>query len=182
MAYWTITSVIIRVFIYRCSDHSVSIHADLCYHEIKHQQSTTMSQNKTQPTEQSVIQFLTAVTPDQKRQDAFALLEMMERLSGYQAQMWGPSIIGFGQYHYKYDSGREGDFMRIGFSPRKTNLSLYIIAGVDKHQDLLAELGKHKTGKSCLYVNKLSDVRLNVLEQLIVKALEYMAEKYPEDA
>ncbi len=140
-----------------------------------------MSENKTQATEASVIKFLTAVTPDQKRQDAFALLEMMERLSGYTAKMWGPSIIGFGQYHYKYASGREGDFMRIGFSPRKANISLYIIAGFEQHKDLLDQLGKHKTGKSCLYINHLRDIKPKVLEQLIVKELEYMAEKYPDD-
>jgi len=139
-----------------------------------------MAENKTQPTDQSVIKFLTAVKPEQKRQDAFALLEMMERLSGYQAKMWGDSIIGFGQYHYKYDSGREGDFMRIGFSPRKANISLYIIAGVEKHQDLLDQLGKHKTGKSCLYINHLRDIKLSVLEDIISKALETMAEKYPD--
>ena len=139
-----------------------------------------MAQNKTQPTDESVIKFLTAVQPDQKRQDGFALLEMMERLSGYQAKMWGPSIIGFGQYHYKYDSGREGDFMRIGFSPRKTKHSLYIVSGLSRHQGLLDQLGKHKTGKSCLYVNHLKDIKLDVLEQLIVADLAYMAEKYPE--
>ena len=144
--------------------------------------SIDMSTNKTQPTEQSVVQFITAVTPEQKRQDAFTLLEMMERLSGFKARMWGPSIVGFGQYHYRYDSGREGDFMRIGFSPRKANLSLYIIAGVDQHRELLDQLGKHKTGKSCLYVNKLSDIKLSVLEELILKALAHMAEKYPEGA
>jgi len=140
-----------------------------------------MSSNKTQPTEHSVIKFLTAVTPEHKRQDAFTLLEMMERVSGYQAKMWGPSIVGFGQYHYRYDSGREGDFMRIGFSPRKANLALYLMPGVSRHQELLDQLGKHKTGKSCLYVNKLSDIRMIVLEQLVSKALEYMAEKYPEE-
>ena len=140
-----------------------------------------MSEKKTQANDASVIKFLTAVTPDQKRQDAFAILEMMERLSGYNAKMWGDSIIGFGQYHYKYASGREGDFMRIGFSPRKANISLYIIAGFENHQELLEELGKHKTGKSCLYINHLRDIKPKVLEQLIVKALEYMAEKYPDD-
>ncbi|MCX7553193.1 DUF1801 domain-containing protein [Marinicella sp. S1101] len=140
-----------------------------------------MAANKTQPTDASVIKFITAVTPEQKRQDAFALLEMMERLSGYQAKMWGPSIIGFGQYHYKYDSGREGDFMRIGFSPRKANLSLYITAGLEQHAELLAQLGKHKTGKSCLYINHLKDVKQEVLEKLIKAALVVMAEKYPDD-
>ena len=139
-----------------------------------------MSQNKTQPTDQSVIKFVTGVKPDQKRQDAFTLLEMMERLSGYNAKMWGDSIIGFGEYHYKYESGREGDFMRIGFSPRKANLAVYIIAGFEKHQDLLAQLGKHKLGKSCLYINHLKDVKLNILEELVVKALEHMAGKYPD--
>lgn len=140
-----------------------------------------MSENKTQATDASVIKFLTAVTPEQKRQDAFALLEMMERLSGYKAKMWGASIVGFGEYHYKYDSGREGDFMRIGFSPRKANLSLYIIAGFKNHQGLLAQLGKHKTGKSCLYVNHLKDINLKVLEQLIVQEIKFMAKKYPEN-
>ncbi len=140
-----------------------------------------MSENKTQATEMSVIKFLTGVKPDQKRQDGFAILEMMERLSGYTAKMWGDSIIGFGQYHYKYASGREGDMMRIGFSPRKAQISLYIIAGFEHHKDLLTELGKHKTGKSCLYINHLRDVKPKVLEQLIVKELEYMAEKYPDD-
>ncbi len=140
-----------------------------------------MSTNKTQANDASVIKFLTAVTPEQKRQDAFSLLEMMERLSGYTATMWGPSIVGFGSYHYRYDSGREGDFMRIGFSPRKANLSIYMMAGIEHHQDLLAQLGKHKTGKSCLYINHLKDIKLKVLEQLVVKALEYLAEKYPEN-
>ncbi len=139
-----------------------------------------MAGNKTHPTEASVIKFLTGVTPEQKRQDAFSLLEMMERLSGYQAKMWGPSIVGFGQYHYKYESGREGDFMRIGFSPRKANLALYIIAGINKYQDLLNQLGKHKTGKSCLYINHLKDVNLKVLEKIIDKELAFMAEKYPD--
>ncbi|MCB1582528.1 MAG: DUF1801 domain-containing protein [Marinicella sp.] len=139
-----------------------------------------MSQNKTQPTDENVIKFITAVEPEQKRQDAFKLLEIMERLSGYSAKMWGPSIVGFGQYHYKYDSGREGDFMRIGFSPRKAKHSLYIISGINQYQDLLDRLGKYKTGKSCLYVNHLKDIDLNVLEEIIKADLAHMAEKYPE--
>ncbi len=139
-----------------------------------------MAQNKTQPTDESVIKFLTGVMPESKRQDAFKLLEMMERLSGYQAKMWGPSIVGFGEYHYKYDSGREGDFMRIGFSPRKAKHSLYIISGINQYQHLLDKLGKHKTGKSCLYVNHLKDIDLSVLEEIIKADLAHMAEKYPE--
>ncbi len=139
-----------------------------------------MAQNKTQPTDESVIKFITAVEPESKRQDAFKLLEMMERLSGYNAKMWGASIIGFGQYHYKYDSGREGDMMRIGFSPRKAKHSLYIVSGFAEHQHLLERLGKHKIGKSCLYVNHLKDIKLDVLEEIITADLAHMAKKYPE--
>lgn len=138
-----------------------------------------MAQNKTQPTNESVIAFITAVKPEQKQRDAFVLLEMMERLSGYQAKMWG-SIIGFGQYHYKYDSGREGDMPRISFSPRKSSFSLYIVTGFEQHKDLLDQLGKHKTGKSCLYINHLKDIKIKILEQLITDELTIMAEKYPE--
>lgn len=141
-----------------------------------------MSDNKTQVTEASAVQFITSVKPEQKRQDAFALLEMMERLSGYQAKMWGTSMVGFGEYHYQYDSGREGDAMRIGFSPRKANLALYIMTGFDQHQELLAQLGKHKTTKTCLHINHLKDINLRVLEQLISNELVFMAEKYPENA
>lgn len=140
-----------------------------------------MSVNKTQATEASVVSFITAVKPDQKRQDAFELLKIMEDLSGYKAKMWGESIVGLGQYHYKYGSGREGDHMRLGFSPRKTKFSLYIMSGFEEYKDLLSELGKHKLGKSCLYINKLSDVKTDVLKKIIQASLDYMQEQYPED-
>ena len=94
--------------------------------------------------------------------------------------MWGPAIVGFGQYHYRYDSGREGDFMRTGFSPRKANMAVYIMPGYSDHSAILARLGKHKSGKSCLNINKLADVDLDVLEELIRAGLADMAEKYPE--
>jgi len=103
----------------------------------------------------------------------------MERLSGYEAKMWGSSIIGFGEYHYKYESGREGDMCRIGFSPRTQNLTLYMIPGYSEYADELSRLGKHKIGKSCLYIKRLSDVDESVLEEMIIKDLKAMDEKYP---
>ena len=104
---------------------------------------------------------------------------MMERLSGYPPVMWGPSIVGFGSYHYRYDSGREGDAARIGFSPRSTSLVLYLVDGYEGKEAQLARLGKHKTGVSCLHINKLSDVDEGVLEDMIRDSLTYMDEKYP---
>ncbi len=138
-----------------------------------------MSQNKTQPTDENVLAFLNAVEHDQKRADSFEILEMMRELSGEEPKMWGPSIIGFGTYHYKYDSGREGDFLRIGFSPRKQNISLYFMTGSERDQHLIKKLGKYKTGKSCLYIKKLADVDQNVLREMIISSLAVMDEKYP---
>jgi hypothetical protein len=138
-----------------------------------------MAQNKTQPTDESVTAFLNAVEDEQKRADSFEILDMMRELSGEEPKMWGPAIIGFGTYHYKYDSGREGDFLRIGFSPRKKNISLYLISGANKNPDLLEKLGKHKTGKSCLYINKLADVDQSVLRNLIDNSLSEMTRIYP---
>jgi hypothetical protein len=107
---------------------------------------------------------------------------MMERVSGYPAKMWGPTIVGFGRYHYRYDSGHEGESARIGFSPRARELVLYLIGGFPRHQALMDRLGKYKTGKSCLYVKRLSDIDEPVLEQLVAEGLAYMREKYPEGA
>jgi hypothetical protein len=137
-----------------------------------------MLQNKTQPTEQQVEDFLNSVENDRRREDSFALLKMMRELTGEPAVMWGSSIVGFGTYHYTYDSGREGDHLKVGFSPRKSSLSLYIMPGFERYQELLEKLGKHKTGKSCLYINKLADVDLDVLQTLIRESVEYMNEKY----
>lgn len=134
--------------------------------------------NKTQETDASVEAFLARVEPAEKQADARAICDLMAKVSGQPAKMWGPAIVGFGSYHYRYDSGLEGDAPRVGFSPRKAALTLYIMSG---HQDqaLMARLGKYKTGKACLYLNKLSDVDQGTLEQVIAGCLEYMKAAYP---
>ena len=126
-----------------------------------------MSQNKTQKTGASVEDFLSAIENRRRREDGFAVLAMMREITGLEPEMWGPSIIGFGDYHYKYESGREGDFFLTGFSPRKQSLTLYIMSGLEGSGDLLGELGKHRTGAACLYINKLADVDVDVLRDLI---------------
>ncbi|MBL0922967.1 MAG: DUF1801 domain-containing protein [Sphingomonadaceae bacterium] len=135
---------------------------------------------KTRPTATSVHDFIEAVADDRQRAEAHRIAAMMERLSGHKPKMWGPSIIGFGSYHYKYESGREGDMCRIGFSPRKGQTVLYLVDGFLGQAELMAKLGKYKTGKSCLYIKKLGDVDESVLEQLCVESLKWMAQKYPE--
>ena len=134
--------------------------------------------NKTVENEGSVSDFLTQVQDDKRRQDAISINELMTQITGQQPKMWGGSIVGFGRYHYKYESGREGDFMKIGFSPRKQNLSLYIMPGFDRYDDLLARLGKYKLGKSCLYIKRMEDVELDVLQELILKSYDHMTQKY----
>lgn len=135
---------------------------------------------KTKATPVGVDEFIDTVADESKRADANKIAAMMERISGCEPKMWGPSIIGFGQYHYKYASGHEGDMARIGFSPRKAQLVLYLADGFTGHAELMARLGKHKTGKSCLYIKRLSDVDVAVLEQLCTESLNWMAAKYPE--
>lgn len=135
--------------------------------------------NKTTATEASVKDFLASVEPERKRQDAEVLDALFRRVTGYQPRMWGPTIVGYGQYHYRYATGREGDFLATGFSPRKANLSIYIMPGYADFGDLLARLGKHKTGKSCLYVNKLADIDLSVLEELIAAGLRDLNSHWP---
>ncbi|GAB4251141.1 MAG: hypothetical protein Kow0027_14910 [Saprospiraceae bacterium] len=137
--------------------------------------------NKTQPHDGSVEDFLNSVEDEQKRKDAWQVLNMMKEITGYEPVLWGPSIVGFGTYHYKYESGREGDFMRTGFSPRKTALTVYIMPGFGRYEELMAKLGKYKTGKSCLYIKRLSDVDLGVLRELIAESVAYMDEKYPRN-
>ncbi|MEO6216897.1 MAG: DUF1801 domain-containing protein [Sphingomonas sp.] len=129
-----------------------------------------MAENKTQATEASVEAFLAKVEPEQRRDDGRLVAEMMARITGEPATMWGPSIIGFGTRHYRYESGREGDICRIGFSPRKAQLVFYVGAGSGRLDPLLAKLDKHSTGKGCLYIKKLADVDQAVLEALIAKA------------
>ena len=138
-----------------------------------------MAETKTKPTAISVDQFLDSVEDAGRREDARAVSTLMERVSGQPPRMWGPAIVGFGSYHYKYDSGREGDMCRIGFSPRKAQLALYLRLGGQGADGLLARLGKHSTGKGCLYIKKLADVDEGVLAELIEQALAYMDEAYP---
>jgi Domain of unknown function (DU1801) len=140
---------------------------------------------KTRPTDADVAKFIAKVENDTRRNDAERLLEIYARATGMQPKMWGPSIIGYGSYHYKYDSGREGDMCRAGFSPRKGNVVLYLMGGYcnaptqAKMDALRAKLGKHKTGASCLYINKLADVDIDVLKEMVKLDLAYMDEKYP---
>jgi Domain of unknown function (DU1801) len=138
------------------------------------------SDNKTKMTEVSVDNFVAAVADEQQRLDAIKIVDLMARVSGHPPKMWGPSIIGFGHYHYRYDSGREGDMCRIGFSPRKGQTVLYIVDGFQEYEAILSGLGKCKTGKSCLYIKRLSDIDVTVLEELCARSLASMAEKYPD--
>jgi len=136
------------------------------------------AENKTKETEASVDTFLANIKDDQKKADCLVLKSMMSRITDSPAKMWGASLVGFGTYHYKYDSGREGDFMKVGFSPRAQNVTVYIIAGFDRYEALMSKLGKHKTGKSCLYIKKLDDIDLDVLEELVKESYNLMTEKY----
>lgn len=141
-----------------------------------------MSENKTQPTVVSVEDFIADVPHPTRQADARVLDEMFRRITGYEPRMWGPTIIGYGQYHYIYDSGREGDCCATGFSPRKANLSLYIMPGYQDYSEILSRLGKHKTGKACLYINKLADVDLTVLEELVRTGLSDLNKIWPVTA
>lgn len=134
--------------------------------------------NKTVPTGKSVIDFLEGIPQPQKKVEAYHLLEIMKSITGEEAVMWGPSIIGFGSYHYRYDSGREGDMLLTGFSPRAQNFSLYVGAGAEHNKDLLKKLGKFSTGKSCLNIKRLDDVNLEVLKEIIKNSYEHYKEKY----
>ena len=138
----------------------------------------TRNENKTQETDADVLAFLATIEKDQKRDDAYKIMNMMEDISGYPAKMRGSSLVGFGTYHYKYDSGREGDMMKIGFSPRKANLVLYIMSGFEAYKDKLTDFGKYKTGKSCLYINKLADIDEGILRDMIKADVEHMNQKY----
>jgi hypothetical protein len=130
-----------------------------------------VAETKTKPTEASVDAFIAAVEKPVRRADAVILRDMMERVTGEPATMWGPSIIGFGSCHYRYASGHEGDMCRVGFSPRSANLVLYV-GGFPEYEELLAKLGKHKSSKACLYLNKLADVDLTVLEEIVRRTFE----------
>ena len=137
-----------------------------------------MADLKTKLNDDSVDDFLNAVEDEEKRADSYRLLEMMAESSGEPAKMWGEAIVGFGTYHYVYASGREGDWMLTGFSPRKANISLYLMAGFDELGDELSTLGKHKSSKGCLYVKKLSDIDEKVLRKMIKKSIVIMKKRY----
>ena len=137
-----------------------------------------MAENKTRATIASVTEFINTIEDRQKRADARKVAAIMRRVTGKRAKMWGPSIVGYGTYHYKYESGREGDFMIAGFSPRRQALTVYILAGFGRFDTLMGKLGKYKTGKSCLYIKRLSDVDEKVLEKLIDGSVKYMRNNY----
>jgi hypothetical protein len=136
-----------------------------------------MTTLKTTPTTASVDAFLAGIAPE-RQEDCRTLVRMMTKASGAEPRMWGPSIVGFGSYHYAYESGREGDWMLIGFSPRKSDLTLYIMSGFTRYAELMARLGKHRTGKSCLYLKRLSDVDTGVLQELMNESVRAMRARY----
>lgn len=133
-----------------------------------------MAELKTKENDGDVTDFLNRVENEKRRQDSFVVLKMMTEATGEEAKMWGSSIVGFGQYHYKYASGREGDWFVIGFSPRKQSLTLYIMDGFAGYADLMQRLGKYTTGKACLYINKIEDIDQNVLRELVEKSVAHV--------
>ncbi len=137
-----------------------------------------MSELKTSPNDESVEAFLNSIEDERKRTEAYQILNIMKDISQAPAKMWGKSIVGFGSYHYKYKSGREGDWFLIGFSPRKQNHSLYLMSGFDKQEYLLQKLGKYKTGKSCLYIKQLKDVDVEILKDMLRNSIAYTKEMY----
>jgi hypothetical protein len=140
----------------------------------------TMAENKTKPTDASVQQYLSAIENETRRRDCQALAQLMTRVTGQQPKMWGTSIVGFGSYHYRYASGREGDSCLIGFSSRKSDLTIYLSTSFPERQELLSKLGKHKLGKACLYLRTLADVDLQVLEQLMSSSVEELRRQHDE--
>ncbi|MEH7113952.1 DUF1801 domain-containing protein [Neobacillus niacini] len=140
-----------------------------------------MYELKTKETDSSVIEFIEQVDNSKKREDAYRLLDIFTETSGYEAKMWGPSIIGFGSYHYKYATGHEGDAPLVGFSPRKAKISLYFAPGDKKREELLKVFGKHTTGKACVYINKVADIKEEVLKEMIKESITFLTEMYPSN-
>ncbi len=138
-----------------------------------------MSENKTRPNDADVIAFLNAVESERRRVDALRLNEIFREVTGFEPVMWGSSIVGYGSYHYVYKSGREGDFLATGFSPRKASLTIYIMPGYSDFGDILKRLGKHRTGRSCLYINRLDAVNEDVLRELIAAGLGDLDSRWP---
>ncbi len=136
---------------------------------------------KTQPTDSNVIAFIESVDHPKKQEDAYRFLDIFTESTGMEPKMWGESIIGFGKYHYKYATGHEGDAPLVGFSPRKARFSLYFATGDDRREELLKEFGKHKAGKACVYVNKIEDIDVDVLDKLIEQSIAFLTETYGEE-
>lgn len=139
-----------------------------------------MAEMKTRPTDQDVEAYLDTVADEKRRADTRAVMEIMREVTGEAPRLWGGSMIGFGSYHYRYESGREGDWFLTGVAPRKNALTVYIMAGFDRYDELMARLGKHSTGRSCLYIKRLEDVDLAVLRELIDRSVRHTAETYAE--
>jgi hypothetical protein len=139
-----------------------------------------MAKNKTTETQQSVTDFINAVENDAKRNDVFELAKIMQEVTGFEPKMWGPSIIGFGSYHYKYDSGHEGDAPLAAFSPRKAATTVYFYLPEENREELLSKLGKHKSSKACIYINKLTDIDIEVLKKIILLSIEFTQKLYPQ--
>ncbi|MBF4465302.1 DUF1801 domain-containing protein [Flavobacterium sp. LC2016-12] len=139
-----------------------------------------MAKNKTTETETSVIDFINTFVDDEtKRNDSFQLIKIMQSVTGFEPKMWGPSIIGFGSYHYKYASGHEGDAPLAGFSPRKAAISLYVYLSPENREDLLSKLGKHRAAKGCIYIKKISDINVEILKEMTSASVEYLLKLYP---
>ncbi len=139
-----------------------------------------MYELKTKENDSSVIEFIEKIESPKKKVDAYHLLDIFTEATGYQAKMWGTSIIGFGTYHYKYASGHEGDAPLVGFSPRKAKISLYFAEGEPKREDLLTGFGKHTSGKACVYINKIADIDVKILKNLIINSVSFLKETYPD--
>ncbi|GGE27567.1 DUF1801 domain-containing protein [Sphingobacterium cellulitidis] len=137
-----------------------------------------MAKVKTQFTDEDVYDFIDQLDNEQKKQDSIELIKLMEEATGEKAKMFGPTIIGFGQYHYKYPTGHEGDAPLLGFSPRKAAISLYVYTGCEQHKHLLENFGKYKMGKACIYVKKLSDVNIHVMKNMMKESIDFISEKY----
>lgn len=139
-----------------------------------------MAKTKTKSTDAHVLSFINDFADtEQKKEDSFELIRLMQEASGFEPKMWGSTIVGFGNYHYKYASGHEGDAPMLGFSPRKAAISLYVFTGLEEHLPLLEKLGKFKMGKACIYVKKLSDINQDELKKLMKASIEFLKEKYP---
>ncbi len=138
-----------------------------------------MAKNKTTETQNSVIDFINTVEDLTKRNDSFELVKLMQEQTGYEPKMWGPAIIGFGSYHYKYASGHEGDAPLVGFSPRKDAVSLYLCSSFESKEELLSKFGKHKAGKGCIYIKKIADIDIEILKKMILYSVENLNKLYP---